>query len=563
MANKQYDVLVIGGGIYGANVAREAAFRGLSAALVEQGDFGHGTSANSHKILHGGLRYLQHGDFRRMRESIRERRNLFRMAPHLVDPMPVLVPIYRRQFPGKLAMAAALKINDLISFDRNRSLEPSKAMPPGRMLDTAECLERVPGLDAHDLVGGALFHDGQLYNPDRLILSILWSASQAGADLANYVRVTGFLQERGTLIGVRARDVLAQKAMDIRANIIVNCSGPWMNGVLRLTGDAGVQSKTRFLKAVVLVTRPVTHGIALGVPGIAPYRDRDAVVDKGRRFFFIAPWRNASLVGTFQVPHEGEGREPTVTEQEISTFMNEVNAAYPGAGLKRDDLRFAYAGLIPCGDDDRAMGNLQLLKRYKLIDHARDGLDGVISVVGVKFTTARGVAEKAIDLVFRKMGRRPLPSTTATSPVDGGEDRPFDGLHDAAAPGRPGAVPPEVLGHLTRTYGSRYRDILNYGAEQPAWLERVIETSPVIKAEVVHGVRAEMATALGDVIFRRTELGTAGYPGDRCLETCAGLMANELGWGLEQTRREIEQVRAVYTRLGCLPQGVEHACAFS
>jgi len=350
LTRKEYDLVIIGGGIYGASVARDATLRGLTVALVDQADFGSGTSANSHKIIHGGLRYLQHADFKRMRESIRERSTLLRIAPHLVHTMPVLIPIYRNWRQGKLVMSLALRLNDLIGFDRNKYLPAAKAIPHGRIISSSECLRLCPGLNKRGLSGGALFYDGQVYNPERLTLCTLWSASAAGADLANYVQATGFVKNRQRIVGIHAKDVLTGRVLDVRARMVVNCSGPWIDRVLDPLKRQRQQEAVRLLKAVVLVTRPLIQDIAVGLPGRSPYQGVDAVLNKGYRYVFITPWRNTSLVGTFQVPYEGDCEELQITEHEMETFISEINTTYPAACLKREDVYFSYAGLLPRAD---------------------------------------------------------------------------------------------------------------------------------------------------------------------------------------------------------------------
>ncbi len=562
LAGKEYDLVIIGGGIYGASVARDAALRGLTVALVDRADFGSGTSANSHKIIHGGLRYLQHADFKRMRESIRERSTLLRIAPHLVRTMPVLVPIYRDRGPGKLVMSLALRMNDLISLDRNRYLQAAKAIARGRVIARAECLRLCPGLNERGLTGGAIFYDGQVYNPERLTLAILLSASKEGADLANYLRAIGFLRNQDRIIGIRAQDMLTGETLDIRARIVVNCSGPWIDRVLDPLRRQRQQATVGLLKAVVLVTRPLTHGVAVGVQGRYPYKDIDAVVNKGHRYFLITPWRNASLVGTFQLPFEAECDKVAVTEQEIESCIIEINTAYAAANITREDVRFLYVGLLPRADHNGKPSDIQLLKQYKIVDHGQsDDIQGLISVVGVKYTTARDVAEKVVDLILMKFGKKRVPSSTAFIPVCGGELERHDYMHDEDLQGEPRGVSREVIRHLIQTYGSEYPSILQYGEDNPDWLQPISPGSLVTMAEVVHGVRAEMAQKLGDVILRRTELGTAGYPGDLCLQACAEIMAEELHWSEAKTRCEIDETRSIFEKLGCISRGPREACA--
>lgn len=553
LSQRLYDVAIIGGGVYGASVARDAASRGLTVALFDKGDFGGATSANSHKIIHGGLRYLQHCDLKRMRQSIRERTILMRIAPHLVHPLPFLIPTYKGLLQGRLVMSTALKLNDLISLDRNQHIEAKNKIPPGRVISKDECLSLCPGLDQRNLTGGALFFDAQVYNADRLNLSLLLSAAKDGADLANYCEVVGFLQDGNKITGLEARDVLSGDLVDVQARVVVNCSGPWIDRIFNLLKTGERRKGAKWLKGVVLVTRPVVQKVAVGIPSRTQYNDQDAIVNKGFRYFCITPWRNTSLIGTFQVPYDGEPDDFHVTEQDIHCFISEVNAAFPGAAIKNQDVHFMYGGLLPRSDANDKTNEVQLIKNYRVNDHAvEDGIEGLISVVAVKYTTARDVAEKTVNLVVRKLGRKPVECRTAITPVHGGSIDGFERIAAGALENKPIGVSEGADRHLIHTYGSEYRRILKYCEEDPVWGEAVTNRSPVIRAEVLHGVREEMAQKLSDVIFRRTELGTASYPGDTCLKACAEIMAAELGWDDTSMQKELEETKAVYASLGCI-----------
>jgi glycerol-3-phosphate dehydrogenase len=549
LSQKIYDVAVIGGGIYGISVARDAAMRGLTVALVDKGDFGSATSANNHKIIHGGLRYLQHADLKRMRESIRERHTLMRIAPHLVSPLPFLIPTYERFVQGKTLLWIALKLNDLIGLDRNQGLAPEKTIPGGRIISQAECVRLCPALDRSRPTGGALFFDAQVYNADRLNLSLLLSSVEAGADVANYAQAIGFLRDGNVVAGVQVQDALSGESLAVRARVVVNCTGPWTSRALQLLRDAKPPKRIGLLKAAVLVTRPVVQKVAVGVPSRARYRDADALIDKGHRYFFITPWRNTSLIGTFQAPCGDDPDDVTLTEQDLHGFIHEVNEALPGTDLKRHEVSYVYCGLLPGTDIDGRPGDPQLVKEYQIYDHAlEEGLQGLVSVLGVKYTTARGVAEKAVDLVQRKLRRSSAKCRTASIPVYGGAMDSFEDLVASALNRRPSRVGVETLCHLLRTYGSAYQDILQYGEADPRCYQPVADNSPVIGAQVLHGIRGEMAQTLGDIIFRRTELGTASYPGSACLKTCAEIMAAELGWDRRRVIREIDEVEMAFGR---------------
>jgi glycerol-3-phosphate dehydrogenase len=541
-----YDVLIVGGGIYGAWTAWDSSLRGLSVALVDKGDFGYATSSNTMKIIHGGLRYLQHGDFGRMRQSIRERTILMRVAPHLVHPLPFLIPTYGHFMRGKAIMSIALMVNDLIGFDRNRLNDPEKYLPRGRVISKDECLRLFPGVNERGLTGGAIWYDCQMYNSERLLLSILKSAERAGASLANYVEVTGFIEYGSRVTGVRARDVLGKEELDIRARVIVNTTGPWVDSVLGFLSGGRQNRMVSLSKAMnVILKHRLIPDYAVGVLSESGFKDEDSIIDRGTRLFFITPWRDYSLIGTSYAPYHGEPGDFKVTEEDIEGFIREVNNAYPAASLKREDVSFVHCGLLPI--DGVSGSSVRLTKRYRVRDHTEDGIEGLISVVGVKYTTARAVAEETVDLVFKKLGKNPPKCSTSVTPIWGGHIERFgDFLIKEAEKGSQG-LDSEVLRHLVYNYGSQYHEVLKYIGENPDWGKRIDGTSDVIRAEVINGVREEMAQKLTDIVLRRTDLGSAGNPGDKALKTCALIMAGELGWNEARIQRELDETKAVFS----------------
>jgi glycerol-3-phosphate dehydrogenase len=551
LANTEYDVLIIGGGVYGVWTAWDAAQRGLSVALVEKGDFGCATSSNSLKIMHGGLRYLQHADFKRMRESIRERSILMRVAPHLVHHLPCLMPTYGHGIKGKEALQIALMMNDLVSFDRNTHLEdPQKHLPRGRIISKSEVQRLIPGVETKGLTGGALWYDCQAYNTERLLFSILHSATNAGAEVANYVEAIGFLKQKNRITGVRVKDVLTGDELNIRAKITINNSGPWVDRVLNLLN--GGYPKQKFLPSKTMnlvVKRQLIPEYAVGVSSKFEFKDNDAILSKGSRALFIVPWRNYSLVGTTHFPFAGDASNFKITEDDIHSFLKEINDAHPPAALKREDVSFFYGGLLPMAPNDgpALRGDVRLVKHYTLCDHQlEDGLEGLVTVVGVKYTTARDVAAKTIGLIFKKLGYQPPPCRTDVTPVHGGAITRFDEFMTQEMNKRDHRLSPEIIKHLVQNYGAAYQEVLKYGEPDSNAMQTVAGESPVLTAEALYGIREEMAQKLDDVIRRRTELGSAGYPGDEAVQACATIMAAELGWDAARVKQEIEEVRAVY-----------------
>lgn len=526
-----HDLLIIGGGIYGACLAWEGVSRGLSVALIEKGDFAGATSANSLKIIHGGLRYLQTADIARMLQSMHERKTLMRIAPHLVHPLAVTIPTYGRGMKSREAMTLAFIINDLLSADRNRNMDDQKRIPRAHTISRDEFRQRLPNFPDKGVTGGAVFYDARVYNSERLIFAFLHSAANAGAALANYVEACGFIRRGDTVIGVQAQDHISGASLDIRARLIVNAAGPWVSQVRHLLSGKPVE--TLFAKAINLVTRSLTDH-AVGFPSRVP--------GKPSRFYFIAPWRGRSLVGTAYLPFRAGASNTMVTPDEVDDFLSDLNQAYPSLALTREDVGFAHAGLLPANGLDPATQEVKLSKHYRLIDHRDDGVQGMVSVVGVKYTTARWVAQRTVDYIFKQVWQRSAPpSVSAEKPLHGGEMASFDRF---CAEAQPHGLSQSALQQLLLNYGTAYADVLWYLPAEGDEADRILQ------AETCHGVREEMAQTLSDVVFRRTDLGSATRPTTTQLQRVAALMASELGWSAERQAEEIESINAKYSWLG-------------
>ncbi len=560
LADQSFDVLVIGGGIHGACVAWEAALRGLSVALVEQADFASGTSANSLKVIHGGLRYLQTADVRRMRQSIKERQTLMRIAPHLVHPLPVLVPTYGHGLKGKEAMTVAMKMNDVISGDRNLPLkDPQKHIPPGQHLSKAACLQQLPDLPQSGLTGAALFYDAQVYNSEQLVLAFIQSAAQRGAQVANYARVVELCQQNGRMTGAIVQDQLnasnerahTASRFTIKAKTIINASGPWIDGLIAQA--KGLTAPPQALaKAMNLVTRPLfgsQQKHAIGITGRAP----------GSRLFFIAPWRGKSLVGTWYGPNHEGTHPPTATSTEIQAFITEINQAYPTFNLTAEDVEWVHSGLLPSDGISAKTDDMKLTKSFQLIDHRADGFQGLLSVKGVKYTTARDLARKAVDWAFRDRQMSVPPSYSHKTPLQGGAIASFDELMTQATNTYSPQISSEALRRLVYNYGSAYEEVLQEAVSNSGAFvteNRALSEREVLVAEVKYSLKNTMPQTLSDVVFRRTELGAAGHPGNEALRLCSDVMAEALGWRLERKHAEVEVVQKKITQSPSKPLSI-------
>jgi glycerol-3-phosphate dehydrogenase len=270
----------------------------------------------------------------------------------------------------------------------------------------------------------------------------------------------------------------------------------------------------------------------------------DAVFNKGNRLLFITPWRGFSLIGTAQVAYEGNPEDCKASDEEIHNFLQEVNQAYPAAELKREDIVFVHSGLLPSSGICHTTGDVQVAKHYQIHDHRGEGIKGLLSVVGVKYTTARRIAEKVVDRVFESWGRKPPQSASSYTPLYGGRIEQFDPFLRAHVKDRPSSLTEEAMSHLVGNYGSAYQDVLQYlGTPQ---VSTSGDRCSVLRAEVLHGIRVEMAQKLSDVVFRRT-VGTTGHPGDEALDICAEIMSRELDWAPSRTLQELHDVNKIFS----------------
>lgn len=538
LADERFNVVVVGGGIFGVSLAWEAASRGLSVALVERNDFCGGTSANSYKMVHGGIRYMQHADFPRIRESCRERSSLLRVAPHLVRPLPILVPTYRGLMKSRLAMRTAMAVYDAVTLDRNRGIsDPLNQIPAGRILGKQDCLDLYPDLAADDFTGGALFHDGQMYNPTRLALSFLRSAVEAGAQAANYVEASELLREGDRVIGVRAEDRISGESLEIRGDVVINAAGPWAQKVL---GRVRLNPQPTFSRdAAFVIPDKRIPDVALAVQGAT--KDPDAVLSRGERHLFVVPWRQYTMVGVWHVVWDRDPDEVDLPDDELGQFIEEVRGAMPSLNLELGDVSLWNAGCVLFGENKEGATHLSYGKRSWIVNHREtDGVDGLFTVIGVRYTTARGVAERTIDQIAKSTSLNPRRSETETTPVFGAEYSLFGDLVRELRARAP-QLDERCAEPLLRNYGARFGDVLDSAEGQQDGLEP-LPGATTLKAEITHAIRHEMAQTLSDVLLRRTDVGTGERPSDEALAWAADRCQSELGWDAERRQREIDQL---------------------
>lgn len=546
LGRKEYDLVIIGAGIFGVCAAWEAVLRGLSVAIVDKGDFISATSANHFKMAHGGIRYLQHGDIPRVRESSRERSALLRIAPHLVKPLSIVVPTYGHGIKGKVFLGTGVMLYDILTFDRNRGIQKNRIIPKGHFLSRQKVIELFPGIEKKKLTGGAVFCDGQIYNSPRLGMAFLRAAVEKGADSANYVEVNGFLSKNGRICGIKARDVLNKDEFEVRASMVLNTAGPWAHRILKSQLDLEISPKPTFSRDLAFVVKRKIHH-DYGIAFSTETKDTDTLVDRGGRHLFAVPWRNYTLIGVWHRVFERSPENIKVTRDEMQEFLDEVNLAFPSIAVSLDDVLMINTGLTLFGSEDRQRNsNLSFGKRSRLIDHAKEhGLEGILTLIGVRATTARGMASKAIDLIIGRLNKIRIKSNTTNTPIWGGDFHSIDDLIEDANRECAEKLMPEIINAMVYNYGSQFREILKYKNENPDWM-KPLGNSTVLEAELIHAVREEMAQKLTDVVFRRTDLGAGGYHNQDALKRSAELVANELGWNEERLRQELKETEQMF-----------------
>jgi glycerol-3-phosphate dehydrogenase len=523
LSNEQFDLLIIGGGATGCFTARDAALRGLKVALVEARDFAAATSAHNSKLAHGGLRYLRNLEIGLVRESLRERRNLQRIAPHLLRPLPFLVPVYNG-IGERLTLSAGLTLYDLLSCDRNRGTEPAQKMPGHFFLSRGPALAREPVLEGPGFSGAFEYHDAQMYAPERIALECLVDAEDHGAAIANHLAADKLLMQGKRVTGCSVRDAMTDAVFDIRAKITLVAAGPWADLFLEHATGRPAQHKLLRSKGIHLLLPEISHSAL--------------TVEAGSGHFFVLPWRGHTLLGTTDTEFRGDPDSVAVSESDIEDFLALVNNYLPAAKLTRAQVQFFYAGLRPLVDDGSGE-TYNASRRSELVDHGQgDGVDGLLSALGGKWTTSRNLAQTITDAVVNKLGGTPSPCATAATPLPGGRFENFETLVNGFEKTWPGI---SAIRHLSHMFGARLPLVLE-GAKVSDLA--VLGTSGDTLAQVTFAVRHEMALTLEDVVMRRTCLGQFGP--SRNLARIADTMGALLGWDELRRWREMDSLTPLY-----------------
>lgn len=504
LRGETFALLVVGGGIVGAGVARDAALRGLKVALVDRGDFGSGTSSKTSRLVHGGLRYLKNYKIGLVRQALRERDRLIRRSPSLVRPLAFTIPAYDGRGMGPTTLRFGLWMYDFLSRD--------KVLPRRQWLDPSGVTGREPRLATAGLRGGGVYHDA-IANDARLVLGVVRSAADGGATVANYVEVVQLLREKGQVTGARVRDRLGGDTLDVRASLVVNATGVWLDGLR--SGRTGPPT-----------LRP-TKGIHVFLPR-KKVGNREAVVLNAKRdgrMLFVLPWGPLTLVGTTDTDFTGDVDRVVPTAEDVAYLLEAVNETFPGAHVTPADVVSAYAGLRPLIREAGAREESDISREHEIFEDS----DGLISVAGGKLTTHRAMAQEVLDRVCARLGRD-LPCRTADT-----------GLGPRAA------YADELRALGVEEAAAQFLAARHSLADIQPWLgqpsaeDRIDPALPYLWIEVGIAAESEMAQTLEDVMVRR--LGLFYESADQGLAVAprvAERLGAHLGWDAARVQAELQ-----------------------
>ncbi len=514
---KIFDVAIIGAGINGAGIARDAALRGLDVVILDKNDMCSGTSAVSSRLIHGGLRYLEYGEIPLVFESLRERRCLRKIAAHLVQPLRISIPIFSGARRGPLLIRLGMIAYDILSF--------GKRLPGHDMLDRDEIRREEPGLRDDGLIGAARYYDAQVTFAERLVLENLLAARSAGASIRTYCTVRQIKTDQGRVSALVYTDA-SGCTHEVATRSIVNAAGPWVDEVLK----AAPHRVKRFVGGTkgshIVVAR------FEGSPTDTFYVEAAA---DGRPVFII-PWNDQLLIGTTDIRYDDSLDQIRASREEVDYLLTETNRVFPRAGLTVDDIHFAYAGVRPLPYRDK--GPESAITRRHIIKTNRNIASGLVSIIGGKLTTYRNLAEQTVDRLAKILHRKLPGSRTAGTLLPGawGVDRARERLVAS------GLLSDAGVHRLLSIYGGRAAGIVDLACDDDVSRQTLNNDSVHLAAEVLFVIREEFAVTLADIVFRRTMIGFDADQGRPLFDAVAAVAAEELSWTEDHKQAELQDL---------------------
>jgi len=527
-----FDVIVVGAGINGLGIARDAASRGLRVVVLEQDDFCSGVSAWSGRLVHGGLRYLEHRDFGLVRESLRERELLFRLAPHLVKPRRLIMPFYGHNRRPAWMIRLGMIAYDVLSFDKRTGRH--------QILSKKKLIQRFSGIGQEGLGGAAVFTDGQVEYAERLCVEVAVAAAGDGAVIRTKARVEEPILEQGRLVGVRFRDTTTDQLHEVRGRVVLNVAGPWIDRIFRR--NAPPQRRLNGgTKGSHLIVDPFP-----GAPNDVVYYESRS----DGRLVLVIPWLGRYMIGTTDLRFDEDPDLARCGADEMEYLLGEVNSLIPEAHLTPDQVLFTYSGVrpLPYAPD---VEEWEIPRSHVLHDHAPD-IPGLVTVVGGKLTTYRQLAEEAIDGAFKRLGRKAPKCVTANLPLPGAVGDADEIRRSLLARGD---LSERTVSRLLAVYGGRAPAVVQEAAEDPELGQVLHPATGAIGAELLFAVRREFARTLTDVFARRILLAFEPGHGLEVAERAADLLGERLGWDAERRAAELAEYRTWLTRLAVPARG--------
>jgi glycerol-3-phosphate dehydrogenase len=520
LGSQVFDLAVIGGGINGAAIARDAALRGLSVALVDRGDFAGATSSHSSKLIHGGLRYLPQGQIRLVFHALRERERLRRLtAPHLVGPIRFLFPFYAGRRPGRWAVSAGLVLYDL--FARTPRAERHRSFGANSVR------ELEPALEDKELRGGALYYDG--WGDDaRLTIENIVDVGMHGGVVVNYAEVESLTDSGGRVASARVRDRETGALMELRARCFVNAAGPWLDRI-RVMDEPVARPSVRLTKGVHLVISTARLSV----------NNATVLTDDAGRIVFVMPHEGWTLIGTTDTDFEGDPAQVRAEAEDIDYLIGVVNNLIPTARLERRDVGYSFAGLRVLPANHGGGQSPSAVARDEVVIESPTGL---ISIGGGKLTSHRRIGEQIGAMVVARLGRLARPSPTRTMPLPGARSATDEMTNGVAQEVANGWAWRARYPWLEGRYGSRAAIVAAIARERPELAEPLAAETPAIGAEVTFAIRYEWASTVSDFLIRRTAMAWRNPPAAIASSSAVGrIMAAELGWDRARMRAEVAE----------------------
>jgi len=514
ISGKTFDLIVVGGGIIGACIARDAAMRGLKTLLLEKDDFAAGTTSRSTRLIHGGFRYLQHFEFGLVREDLREREILLKIAPHLVHPLPFLIPITTPI--DHLIMAMGTLLYDILSYD--------KSVPGRKHYSRETTMKMEPNMKLAGLRGADLYYDCQIWFAERLCLENIISAVDNNAVALNHAKVVGILKDGKTVRGVKVQDTLTGKETEVLSRMVVNAAGHWMDSVCAMISDQP-KRMVRRTKGVHLLTPRLSNN------ALVLYAKSDG------RLWFVIPWGKYSLLGTTDTDYTKDLEAVYAEKEDIDYIMREAQRVFPQ--LKTEDIFYTFAGLrsLPDSGNDKPSN---VSRAHKTIDHEKtDGVKGFVSVLGGKITGGRGIAEEITNLVCKKLDFK-AACNTATTPFPGAAVIAQPEIIRSALESR---IDVETVTYLVSLYGSRFTEVLEMAERGSRGKQPLCHHTRDIVAQIWYAVAEESAITVSDFMLRRSGLGLAECQGLDAVEIVGKEMGRLLAWNPEEQMRQVTEYR--------------------